>query len=1022
MELSTNPLQVRHRRWLALLTTLALTVALLAVGSSRAAADGPTSFGNATAIAIPAAGSADQMGPAAPYPSDIAVSGLAGALTKVTVTFSGLTHSAVNDIDAMVVAPTGQRLVVLSDVGDPNTLAFANNATLTFDDAAGGPVPAGNIPTGTYKPTNNGGGDTFPAPAPAPTTDTTLAGAFTGINPNGTWHLYVVDDTSGDIGNMAGGWSLSVTTEVAASPTTTTVTTSDATSTTGDPVTFTAAVKAGATAVTTGTVQFTDDGSVLGSPVALNASGQASLTTSALTEGTHEIRATYGGATGFLTSNGTVSQRVDNATVVTGTTFCNPGPITPPALGAAQPYPSHVTVSGLSGTVSKVTAALKGVSHQAPIDFDVMLSGPTPSKNLILLSDAGGQNPVSNLDLTFDDAATGPVPTPMVSGTFKPTNADDGSADTFPAPAPAPTSATALSTFAGAGGNGQWSLWVVDDASGDSGTIANGWCLTVTSLTPTTTVLTAAPNPSAYGATVTLTATVQAGGQPVTSGSVQFSDGATPLGGPVTVGSDGTATLTTSALGVGVHGLTAAYGGTDTLGASTGSVDQVVTKAATATALASDVNPSTVGAPVTFTATVTSGGVPVTTGTVQFSDGATALGAPVAVAADGTATYSTSALASGSHAIAAAYQGTATLAASTGTLTQDVDLQTTATTLTAAPDPSDAGEAVTFTATVTSGGAPVTSGTVQLSDGAAALGSPVPVAADGTATFTTSALAPGEHTVKAAYSGSASYAPSDATVTQGVRPVADAGGPYAAAEGSGVTLDASGSTPGATYAWDLDGDGDFTDATGASPTLTWAQLEALGIDDGPSDHDVTVRVSLGSLASTATTTLHVGNTAPVTVVTGDLTATVGTPFTVKVGADDPSSADLAAQFTYTVDWGDGSPVETLTGPADPPVTHTYATAGTFSASMTATDKDGGTGGPTTVQVQAVAAGPTTSTTTTGSSSPTGPESSSSSSGSGLAYTGADVAGPLGLVLLLLCSGGLLVLVSRRRLGTGGRHR
>ena len=92
-------------------------------------------------------------------------------------------------------------------------------------------------------------------------------------------------------------------------------------------------------------------------------------------------------------------------------------------------------------------------------------------------------------------------------------------------------------------------------------------------------------------------------------------------------------------------------------------------------------------------------------------------------------------------------------------------------------------------------------------------------------------------------------------------------------------------------------------------------------------------------------------------MTGALTATAGVPFTIKVGADDPSSADMAALFDYTVDWGDGSPVTTVSGPADPPVTHTYATAGTYTASLTSTDKDGGTGEPLTIEVIVEAAPP-----------------------------------------------------------------
>ena len=74
--------------------------------------------------------------------------------------------------------------------------------------------------------------------------------------------------------------------------------------------------------------------------------------------------------------------------------------------------------------------------------------------------------------------------------------------------------------------------------------------------------------------------------------------------------------------------------------------------------------------------------------------------------------------------------------------------------------------------------------------------------------------------------------------------VADAGGPYTITEGDPLTLDGTASLagPGATYSWDVNGDGTFGDATGANPTLTWTQLEALGLDgDGHAVHTVTLR-------------------------------------------------------------------------------------------------------------------------------------------------------------------------------------
>ncbi len=185
-----------------------------------------------------------------------------------------------------------------------------------------------------------------------------------------------------------------------------------------------------------------------------------------------------------------MSQRVDNTTVVTGSTYCNTGALTIPTNGPAVPYPSHITVSGLTAPVTKVTATLNGVSHAVPVDLDVMLSGPVPTTNLLLMSDVGGTAAVSGLTIVFDDDAAGSVPTPLSSGTFRPTDDDSDAPDAaFPAPAPIVNSATALATFNGAAGNGVWSLWVVDDATGDSGSISGGWCLTFTTASPTTTAV-----------------------------------------------------------------------------------------------------------------------------------------------------------------------------------------------------------------------------------------------------------------------------------------------------------------------------------------------------------------------------------------------------------------------------------------------------------------------------------------------------------------------------------------------------
>ena len=90
-------------------------------------------------------------------------------------------------------------------------------------------------------------------------------------------------------------------------------------------------------------------------------------------------------------------------------------------------------------------------------------------------------------------------------------------------------------------------------------------------------------------------------------------------------------------------------------------------KAATTTAVTSSTNPSNLNQTVTFTATVIStAGTP--TGTVQFKDGGTNLGSPQTLNGSGVATFSTSSLVAGVHAITADYSGDGNFLPSTGTL------------------------------------------------------------------------------------------------------------------------------------------------------------------------------------------------------------------------------------------------------------------------------------------------------------------------------------------------------------------
>ncbi|MDH6106571.1 S8 family serine peptidase [Anabaenopsis tanganyikae CS-531] len=157
-------------------------------------------FTNPDPISIPIGGAGN------PYPATISVSGLSGEVTNVTVTLTNLAHTWPDDIDVLLVGPTGATTILMSDVG---YLYGISNTTLTFDAGATAYLPdAGQITSGTYLPTNIGTGDNFAAPAPGGSHGTDLS-VFHNTDPNGLWSLYVMDDDSfGDSGSIAGGWSL----------------------------------------------------------------------------------------------------------------------------------------------------------------------------------------------------------------------------------------------------------------------------------------------------------------------------------------------------------------------------------------------------------------------------------------------------------------------------------------------------------------------------------------------------------------------------------------------------------------------------------------------------------------------------------------------------------------------------------------------------------------------------------------------------------------------------------------------
>jgi len=225
---------------------------------------------------------------------------------------------------------------------------------------------------------------------------------------------------------------------------------------------------------------------------------------------------------------------------------------------------------------------------------------------------------------------------------------------------------------------------------------------------------------------------------------------------------DGTghATVTTSALTGDKHFITASYSGDPNFSAGNSSLIQFVHASGSTTALASSPNPSNIGQPVTFTATVAAAppGSGIPTGQVTFQDENNSVLAQAPLNSSGVVSFSTSSLALGSHTITAVYASDTNFAASSGSTAQTIqNMNTTVTSATSSPNPSVFGQLVTFTSTTTSsGGVPM--GTVTFTEGATVWASNVTVNGSGQASFSTTALGVGSHTITATFAGASGWA------------------------------------------------------------------------------------------------------------------------------------------------------------------------------------------------------------------------------------------------------------------------
>ncbi len=324
----------------------------------------------------------------------------------------------------------------------------------------------------------------------------------------------------------------------------------------------------------------------------------------------------------------------------------------------------------------------------------------------------------------------------------------------------------------------------------------------VLSVEPTTVAINSDAEPGLLGQPVTFTATVTSADTGRT-GTITFTEGNNPpLCSAVPLASNGTATCKET-FSLGSHTITASYSGDNNNAASTVDFTEIIKQAPTLVlGFSTATDPAIVGGNVSLTLSVgDQTGTP--TETVTFFDGATALSPAVPLTSStspgvATATWNTQALAAGSHWLSAQYAGDGANAPGTSNSVNVQIAQPSTTVLVSSAPTTLVGKPAIFTASVTSAHG-VPAGTVTFSDGAKILGTGS-LNPNGVASFSTSSLTLGTHSVTAAYGGDSSDLPSSASLQQNVelaQPTLTLSGPTGAVDvATNASIVAGLNTPG----------------------------------------------------------------------------------------------------------------------------------------------------------------------------------------------------------------------------------
>lgn len=868
------------------------------------------------------------------------------------------------------ITPDAASYLVVSNIANPSVLGVATSMTVTAKDQFGN-TDSNYLGTVTF--TTNDSATTVPPDEPFIVSDIGEHNFPGGVVFNAVGLAQSVTATDTQLSSITGTQSVIVSQGASS---TTVLSAFPNPSAAGQPATFTAQVS-GAGVTPTGTVTFKDGASTLGS-VTLDANGVAVFSTNTLTLGTHStITANYSGDTNYLdSSSGNFTQQVvANSSTTTLAIDINPSvsgqPVTFTATVVSSPsgtptgsvqFRDGTTVLGsssVSGGQAVFTTSLSAGTHNIYAVYNgdgsvAMSASNTVAQTVNPADTATTVNSSSNPSVFGQNVTFIATVNPVAPGGGTPTGTVIFTIDGI-AQGPLTLSGTTayFNTSALSVGNHTIDAAYNGDANFNS---SSGSIIPAQTVNPagSTVAVASSADPSVFGQALTFTAMVAAlapgSGSP--TGTVVFTID-TVAQNPVTL-NGGSASLGGVLLDVGNHTVSAAYSGDVSFNASSANLigGQDVTKADSAVALASSVNPSLFGQSVTFTATLSPGapGAGTPAGSVTFSVDGSAL-TPVAISG-GAAALSLSNLAAGAHTVGAAYSGDANFLASSGSLVggQQVNAAASTTTLSASANPADFSQPVSITATaaaVAPGGGTPGGNVVFTIDGNAA--APV-VLSGGQAVLTTSTLSIGSHLITAAYGGSSSFtgstsaqfllnviqtpaklafvnSPADTQINAAITPavqvaIQDAFGNNVSAANATITLEI-GANPSAAA---LSGTASLAAANGIA-TFSGLKLNALGAG-------YTFAASASGLTGAASSAFNIVDKITPVVVSGPAaSAAYGI---VNVPVDFTFFASDDTPVTYTWNFGDGSTAATTATT----VTHTFSAPASYPVSVTAADQGG----------------------------------------------------------------------------------